>query len=102
MKNFWINKRKNRNSEFFNNVTYLVMMFFQSELGLSVLDLLGRFADSGHRTPLQKQETERDRRGTRPLPLRCLSQFFTVEMKINCLENEFLCECLRTFHLWSD
>ena len=69
MKKFWINKRKNRNSEFFNNVTYFVMMFFQSELGLSMLDLLGRFADSGRRTPLQKQETERDRRGL----ARCLS-----------------------------
>ena len=33
-------------------------MLFQSELGLSVLDLLGRFADSVHWTPLQKQETK--------------------------------------------
>ena len=35
------------------------MMLFQPELGLSVLDLLGRSADSGHWIPLQKQETKR-------------------------------------------
>ena len=35
------------------------MMFFQSELGWSVLELLGRSADSGCRGPLQKQETKR-------------------------------------------
>ena len=35
------------------------MMFFQSELGLSLLDLLGRSADSVRWTPLQKQETKR-------------------------------------------
>ena len=34
------------------------MMLFQPELGLSVLDLLGRFADS-RRWTLQKQETKR-------------------------------------------
>ena len=34
-------------------------MLFQSEGGLSVLDLLGRFADSVRWTPLQKQETKR-------------------------------------------
>ena len=38
--------------------------------------------------------------GARPLPLRCLSQFFLVEENINYLENEFLCVCLCTFHLW--
>ena len=38
-------------------INYRLMMFFQSELGLSVLDLLGRFADSGRQTPMQKQET---------------------------------------------
>ena len=45
------------------NIYNILMMLFQPELGLSVLDLLGRFADSGQRAPLQKQETERDRRG---------------------------------------
>ena len=40
--------------------------------------------------------------GARPLPFRCLSQFFPVEKKINCLENEILCVCLRTFHLWGN
>ena len=35
------------------------MMLFQSELGLSVLNLLGRSADSVRWTPLQKQETKR-------------------------------------------
>ena len=35
------------------------MMFFQPELGWSVLELLGRSDDSRGRTPLQKQETKR-------------------------------------------
>ena len=35
------------------------MMLFQLELGLSVLNLLGRSADSVRWTPLQKQETKR-------------------------------------------
>ena len=38
----------------------------------------------------------------RSLPLRCLSQLFSVEEKINYLENEILCICLRTFHRWGD
>ena len=35
--------------------------------------------------------------GDRPLPLRCLSQFFSVEEKINSLRNEFF---VHTFHRW--
>ena len=35
------------------------MTLFQPELGWSVLELLGRSADSGCRTSLQKQETKR-------------------------------------------
>ena len=35
------------------------MMLFQPELGLSVLDLLGRSTDSIRWTPLQIQETKR-------------------------------------------
>ena len=35
------------------------MMFFQPEMGLSVLDLLDRSADSVRWTPQQKQETKR-------------------------------------------
>ena len=35
--------------------------------------------------------------GVRPLPLQCLSEFFPVEEKINCLGNEF---SVRTFHRW--
>ena len=35
------------------------MMFFQPELGWSVLELLGWSADSVHWTPLQKKETKR-------------------------------------------
>ena len=35
------------------------MMLFQLELGLSMLDLVGRSADSVRWTPLQKQETKR-------------------------------------------
>ena len=40
------------------------MMLFQPELGWSVLELLGRSADSGCRAPLQKQETKRISRGS--------------------------------------
>ena len=36
-----------------------MMMFFQSKLDWSVLELLGRSADSGCRGPMQKQETKR-------------------------------------------
>ena len=35
------------------------MMLFQPELGLSVLDSLGRSTDSARWTPPQKQETKR-------------------------------------------
>ena len=52
------------------------MMLFQPELGLSVLDLLGRSADSGRWTPLQKQETKRIDRGSpvaSPMPKSILS-----------------------------
>ena len=35
------------------------MMLFQPELGWSVLESLGRSAESGCRAPLQKQETKR-------------------------------------------
>ena len=51
------------------NIYNILMMLFQPELGLSVLDLLGWFADSGRRAPLQKQEIERDQQGL----ARCLS-----------------------------
>ena len=52
------------------------MMLFQPELGLSVLDLLGRSADSGRWTPLQKQETKRIGGGSpiaSPMPKSVLS-----------------------------
>ena len=39
-------------------------MFFQSELGLSVLDLLGQSAASRRRAPLQIQETTRINEGS--------------------------------------
>ena len=45
-----------------------------------------------------KIRNKKDRQGC-PLPLRCLSQFFPVEEKINCLGNEFF---VRTFHRWGD
>ena len=59
-----------------------------------MLELLGRSVDFGCLAPLQKQETKRIG-GDRSLPLQCLSQFFLVEEKINCLGNEFL---VRSFH----
>ena len=37
----------------------MLMMFFQSELGWSMLELLGRSAIPGRRAPLQKEETKR-------------------------------------------
>ena len=64
-------------------------MLFKPELGWSLLELLGQSADSGCLTPLRKQETKRIG-GDRSLPLRCLSQFFLVEEKINSLGNEFV------------
>ena len=51
--------------------------------------LLGQSTGSGHWTPMQKQETKKID-GARPLPLRCLSQFFPVEENINSLGNEVL------------
>ena len=53
-----------------------------------MLELLGWLADSVRWTPLQKQETKRIG-GARSLPLRCLSEFFSGEEKIDCLGNEF-------------
>ena len=52
------------------------MMLFQPKLGLSVLDLLDRSADSGRWTPLQKQETKRIGGGSpvaSPMPKSVLS-----------------------------
>ena len=37
-----------------------------------------------------KNKKQRGSAGARPLPLRCLSQFFPVEENINCLGNEVL------------
>ena len=51
---------------------------------------------------LCKNNKQKGLAGARPLPLRCLSQFFPGEKKINCLGNEFLCVSLSTFHLWGD
>ena len=53
-----------------------MMMFFQSELGWSVLEWLGRSVDSGCRAPLQKQETKRIGGGSlvvSPMPKSVLS-----------------------------
>ena len=75
------------------------MMLFQPELGLSVLDLLGRSADSVRWTPLQKQETKRIDGGL-PLPLRCLSQFFRGKRRSTAYGMNFLCVSLHTFHIW--
>ena len=47
---------------------------------------------------LCKNKKQKGSAGARPLPLRCLSQFFPLEGNINCLGNEVLCVCLRTFH----
>ena len=47
---------------------------------------------------LCKNKKQKGSAGARPLPLKCLSQFFSVEGNINCLGNEVLCVCVRTFH----
>ena len=52
------------------------MMLFQLELGLSLLDLLGRSVDFGRWTPLQKGETKRIGGGSpvaSPMPKSVLS-----------------------------
>ena len=64
------------------------MMFFQPELGWSMLESLGQSAGSGRWNSLQKKK-QRGSVGARLLPLRCLSQFFLSEEKINCLKSEF-------------
>ena len=54
-----------------------LMMLFQHELGLSVLDSLGRSVDSVSWTPLQKQETKRIGGGSpvaAPMPKSVLSE----------------------------
>ena len=38
---------------------------------------------------LCKNKKQRGSAGARPLPLQCLSQFFSDEEKITCLESEF-------------
>ena len=53
-----------------------LMMFFQPELGSSVLDLLGRSTGFGRWAPLQKQETKRIGGGSpvsAPMPKSILS-----------------------------
>ena len=71
-----------------------MMMLFQLELRLSVLDYW-----AGSLTPYVglfcKNKKQKGSAGARPLSLRCLSQFFPEEEKINCLGNEL---SMRTFH----
>ena len=57
-------------------------------IGSELVLPLGQSDSSGRWIPLQKQETKRIG-GARPLPLRCLSQFFFfMKEKINCLEGK--------------
>ena len=75
------------------------MMFFQSELGWSVLELLGLSAVSGCRAHLQKQETKRIDGGSpvaSPIPKSVLSG----GRKINCLGNEVLCVSFTDGVVW--
>ena len=76
-------------------------MPFQSELGWSMLELLGRSADSGCRAPLKKQETKRIGGGlpvASPMPKSVLSGGREDQL----LMELSLCISLRTFHLWGD
>ena len=52
--------------------------------------LLGWSASSGCWTPLQKQK-QKGSTGARPLPLRCLSQFFLDERKDQLLIGRMFC-----------
>ena len=76
-------------------------MLFQSELGWSVLNCWAGPLALGIGL-LCKNKKQKGLAGARPLPLRCLSQFFPLEENINCLGNEVLCICLPTFHRWGD
>ena len=71
-------------------------MFFQSELGLNVLDLLGRSADSVRWTSLQKQETKRISGGS-PVASSMPKSVLSGEREDQLLGNEFF---VRTFHRW--
>ena len=71
--------------------------FFKPELGWSVLESLGWNWNCRWAGPLAldvgllcKNKKERGSTRARPLPLRCLSQFFPMEENINCLGNEVL------------
>ena len=66
-----------------------------------------RSTGSGRSAPLQKNRKEGGRRGRRPWPLRCLSQFLS-KRKERLLRGRMCCICLhmsmrlrvRTFHRW--
>ena len=64
------------------------MILFQSDLGSSVLDLLGRSTDFVRWTPLQKQETKRIS-GDSPVASPMSKSVLSGEENINCLGNEF-------------
>ena len=73
------------------------MMLFSTRTGLERVESLGRNWNCRWAGPLAldvglpcKNKKERGLAGARPLPLRCLSQFFPVEENINCLRNEVL------------
>ena len=75
---------------------YFFMIFFQSKLGWSLAELLGRSTDSGCRGPLQKQETKRIDGSSlvaSPMPKSVLS---------GGREDRLLREWIfvRTFHRW--
>ena len=73
------------------------MMLFQSELSWSVLELLGRSADSICWTSLQKQETKRIG-GVSPVAPPMPKSVLSGEREDHCLGNKVLCVSLRTFH----
>ena len=71
--------------------------------------LLGWYAGSGCSTPLQKQERMGGRRGLRPWPLRCLSQFLPERKEKLLREGRivsrmraygYVYQYWRTFHRW--
>ena len=77
------------------------MMPFSTRTGLERVGIVGPELELSLALGVRllcKKKKQKGSAGARPLPLRCLSQFFPVEENMNCLGNNVLCICLCTFH----
>ena len=81
----------------------LFFFFLKDNLYIYIYDVfsirtrLERASIAGLVGLLCKNKKQKGLAGARPLPLRCLSQLFSREEKINCLGN-VLCVSMRTFY----